>query len=56
MILKIVEFRAFDKDCIEPFIDKEIEEIEKVLTDKFFNYVIKGIKENDLKKSTFVPF
>ena len=49
MILKIVEFRAFDKDCVEPFLDKEIEEIEKVLTDKCFTYVITSIKEIDLR-------
>jgi hypothetical protein len=49
MILKIVEFRAFDKDCVEPFIDKENVEIEKHLDNMCFTYVITSIKEIDLR-------
>jgi len=52
MNLKIVKFKAFDKECIEPFLDKDMKYIHDKLFNMCFTYVLKEVLEIDLNTVT----
>lgn len=49
MVVRIVEFMAFDKKCQEVYLDKSVDEIKDILYKMCYTYQLKKIKEIDLR-------
>jgi len=54
MVITIVSFRAYDRDCKEAFTDKSFEQIHQALTDKCNTYVPSSILHGTMN-AEFLP-